>query len=41
MDELEQLKQRKNMLSEHLSTLEQRLFDLEAERRVLLVALGR
>jgi hypothetical protein len=40
VDELEQLNQQKKMLSEQLSTLERRLFDLEVERGVLLVALG-
>jgi hypothetical protein len=40
MNELEQLNQQKKILSEQLSTLEKRLFDLEAERGVLLVDLG-
>lgn len=40
MNQLEQLNQRKNILSEQLRTLEERLFALKAERGVLLVALG-
>jgi hypothetical protein len=40
VNELEQLNQWKKMLSEQLSTLEKRLFDLEVERGVLLVDLG-